>query len=100
LNCISTIATKFKKAKLMSDWFEDNKVPPHPTTPEWYRLSELLRDWHPAYQVGDRVRRRFLGGDAGSGVVKSFSWSGNHLMADVDFGGNVETFVASEYVSA
>ena len=73
--------------------------PEPPDTEEFRRLSQSVRDWRPDYRVGDRVRRTWLGGPE-RGIVRAFSWRGNHLMTTVEFARRTETFVASEYTAS
>jgi hypothetical protein len=84
----------------MSEWHARNQVDPTPPGEarlEFNRLSQHIREWHPDYNIGDRVRRRALGGPA-LGQVEGFCWRGTHLMATVQFDDRCETFAASEYV--
>jgi len=85
----------------MTDWFERNSVSREPPDPEaraeWLTLAVSTREWHPGYDVGDRVRRVVLSG-LERGEVTGFEWRGTHLFALVRYAsGRVEASTASTY---
>lgn len=87
----------------MSAWHVANCVDSQPSgraREEFLKLAQSIREYHPDFNVGDKVRRRLLGGTR-VGTVKSFSWLSTHLVVTVACNNyEEETFHPTEYVKA